>query len=198
MEKQLIISVGREFGSAGHEIAEKLAERFGLPLYDKNLLQKIAEERNLDHKQLEKYDEIPRNRLLSRTVNGFSNSVEENIADMQFEYLKEKAQKGESFVVVGRCAESILKSFPCMVSFFILGEEEKKIERIMRGYEISEEEAYVMMRQKDKKRKNYHNYHCKGKWGDSRNYDLCINSGKLGVEKTVDLLADYIKQRFGE
>lgn len=195
MEKQLIISVGREFGSAGHVIAEKLAERFQLSLYDSNLLKEIAVEKNLNHEQLKKYDEIPRNRLLSRTVNGYSNSAEENIANMQFEYLKKKADAGESFVVVGRCAESILKSCSGLVSIFILGDMDKKAARIMEQYHVSEDEAKTMIRQQDKKRKTYHNYHCKGKWGDSRNYDLCINSSKLGIDRTVELLECYIRER---
>lgn len=88
MEKQLIISIGREFGSGGHEIAEILAEKFDLKLYDKSLLQHIADERNVNVAHIEKYDEIPRNLLLSRTVRGYSNSVEENIANMQFDFLK--------------------------------------------------------------------------------------------------------------
>ena len=98
MEKQLIISVGREFGSGGHEIAEMLAERFHLELYDNNLLQKIAEEKSIEHSQIQRYDETPRNLLLSRKVRGYSNSMEENIANMQFDFLRRKAAGGE-FVI---------------------------------------------------------------------------------------------------
>ena len=105
MGKQLIISVGREFGSGGHEIAEMLAKKFDLKLYDKNLLQNIAQEKEVDAQNIEKYDEVPRNMLFSRTVKGYSNSMEENVAQMQFDYLKRKAKEGESFVVVGRCSE---------------------------------------------------------------------------------------------
>ncbi len=109
MGKQLIISVGREFGSGGHVIAEELARRFGLVLYDNNLLEQIAEEKEIPHDGLKKYDEKPKSRLFSRTVRGYSNSVQENLANMQFDYLKKKAADGESFVVVGRCSETILK-----------------------------------------------------------------------------------------
>lgn len=104
MGKQLIISVGREFGSGGHVIAEELARRFGLVLYDNNLLEQIAEEKEIPHDGLKKYDEKPKSRLFSRTVRGYSNSVQENLANMQFDYLKKKAADGESFVVVGRCS----------------------------------------------------------------------------------------------
>lgn len=195
MEKQLIISIGREFGSGGHEIAELLAKKFNLKIYDRNLLQDIAEERNIDGEKLEKYDEVPRNLWMTRTVRGYSNSMAENLTNMQFEYLKNKANEGESFVVVGRCAETVLSSCPALISIFILGDRESKIGRITRLYSMSEDEAESFIDRQDSKRKNYHNYFCKGKWGDSRNYDVCMNSSKLGEEKTAALLADYIVQR---
>ena len=99
MEKQLIISVGREFGSGGHEIAEMLAEKFGLNLYDSNLLEEIATEKKVDGSNFEKYDEVPRNLIFSRKVRGYSNSVEEKIANMQFDYLQKKAERTETDVM---------------------------------------------------------------------------------------------------
>ena len=195
MGKQLIISVGREFGSGGHVIAEELARRFELPLYDNNLLEHIAEEKEISHESLKKYDERPKNRLFSRTVRGYSNSVQENLANMQFDYLKKKAADGESFVVVGRCSETILKGTQGLVTVFVLGDPDVKAERIQKVYGVSEEEARRMMKREDWNRKSYHNYYCKGKWGDSRNYDFSINSSKLGIEKTVDILETCIRAR---
>ena len=195
MGKQLIISVGREFGSGGHVIAEELARRFGLVLYDNNLLEQIAEEKEIPHDGLKKYDEKPQSRLFSRTVRGYSNSVQENLANMQFDYLKKKAADGESFVVVGRCSETILKGTQGLVTVFVLGDPDVKAERIQKVYGVSEEEARRMMKREDWNRKSYHNYYCKGKWGDSRNYDFSINSSKLGIEKTVDILETCIRAR---
>lgn len=195
MGKQLIISVGREFGSGGHVIAEELARRFELPLYDNNLLEHIAEEKEISHESLKKYDERPKNRLFSRTVRGYSNSMQENLANMQFDYLKKKAAAGESFVIVGRCSETILKGFDGLVTIFVLGDPDVKAERIQKVYGVSEEEARRMMKREDWNRKSYHNYYCKGKWGDSRNYDFSINSSKLGIEKTVDILETCIRAR---
>ena len=192
MGKQLIISVGREFGSGGHVIAEELARRFGLVLYDNNLLEQIAEEKEIPHDGLKKYDEKPKSRLFSRTVRGYSNSV---LANMQFDYLKKKAADGESFVVVGRCSETILKGTQGLVTVFVLGDPDVKAERIQKVYGVSEEEARRMMKREDWNRKSYHNYYCKGKWGDSRNYDFSINSSKLGIEKTVDILETCIRAR---
>ena len=195
MSEQVIISIGREYGSGGHVIAEALAERFGLDMYDVNLLREIAVERGLDASLLEKYDEVPKIPFFSKSRRGYSNSPSENIAKMQFEYLRDKAEKGESFVVVGRCSETMLKGYPGMISIFILGDKAAKIERIKTLNHISAVEADIIISRKDKQRKSYHNYYCAVKWGDSRNYDISINSTPLGIEGTADALETYIRAR---
>lgn len=195
MDKQLIISVGREFGSGGHVIAEDLAKRFDLPLYDNNLLEYVAGEKQVDQQRLVKYDEKPKNKFLHRTVRGYSSSPQENVAHMQFDYLKNLASKGESFVIVGRCSETMLKDFSALVSVFILGDKQCKIERVKEKYHLSEADANQMMQREDWQRRSYHNYYCKGKWGDSRNYDISINSSRLGLKKTADILEIYIRER---
>ena len=193
--KQLILAVSREYGSGGHVIAEDLARRFQLPLYDRNILEEIANEKKVDSGNLEKYDEVPKSRLFSRTVRGYSNSPEEQIARMQFDFLRKKAERSESFVIVGRCAETILKGYPGLITIFVLGDLSVKIERIAAINRISRLDAERMITRYDKKRKSYHNYYCDVKWGDSRNYDLCINSSKLGIERTADTLEQYIQER---
>ena len=195
MEKQIIISIGREFGSAGHEIAERIAEKFRLPLYDYHLMRAVADEKNVNVATLEPYDEVPKKGFGSRTVRGYSNSPQENIAYLQFDYLKKKAKEGESFVVVGRCAEEALKECKGLITIFILGDMECKIKRITRLHNISEKQAMELIKEQDRKRKNYHNYFCEGKWGDSRNYEISINSSKLGVEATIEMIEDYIRRR---
>lgn len=193
MPQQLIISIGREYGSGGHEIAEELAERFGLHFYDKNLLKEIATEKNVDVNRLEKYDELPRS--VSRKVRGFSNSPEENIANMQFEYLRKMAENGKSFVIVGRCSETVLHDYSCMISIFILADLSYKIDRISSQQGISREKAEILINRQNKKRKDYHNYYCLKKWGHSQNYDISINSSRLGIERTANILAGYIQER---
>lgn len=196
-KKQVIISVGREFGSGGHVVAKNLAERFDLPLYDYNIIKEIASIKNVDPEGLEKYDELPSNKFFSRKVSGYSNSPEENVAQMQFDFLRKKAAEGESFVVVGRCSESILKEYEGLISIFILADKEFKIERTSKRHNISREETEKLISDNDKKRKHYHNHFCDAKWGDSRNYDLTINVSKLGIDVTTDIIEDYIKHRIG-
>lgn len=198
MEKQLIISVGREYGSGGHEIAQRLAELYGLPLYDHNLLDDYAAERGLDVKHLKEYDESHRNPLMYRTVRGMNSSPEHNVAQIQFDFLKQKADAGESFVVVGRCSNYILREYEGLVSVFVLGDLGVKLERIEQIYHLNLKEAADLLEIKDKKRKKYHNSHCPVKWGDSRGYHISVNSSKLGVEGTAQILKQYIDARRNE
>lgn len=198
MGKQLIITVGREFGSGGHIIAVKLAEHFGIQLLDSNILAEVAKKSNAREEYLKKYDESARNLFFSRTVNGFSNSPEEIIAQMQFDYIKQKSDAGESFVVIGRCADYILRKNPALVRVFVLGDTEAKIKRTAEREGISEEKAKIRMEQTDKRRKYFHNTHSENKWGDSRSYDITVNSSKLGLDSTAELLIKYIELRNAE
>ncbi len=195
MDKQIIISISREFGSGGHAIADQIAKEMELPLYDRSILDHIADEKGIDKEYLEKFDESPKIPLVSRRVRGHSNSMEENLAEMQFEYLKKKADAGESFVVVGRCAETILKDQQGLVSIFILADRCDKISRTEQRYQLSEKEAVAKINRHDRKRKYYHNRYSQYRWGDSRSYDLCVNSSRLGIRGTAKMLMSYINTR---
>ena len=197
-DSQVIITIGREYGSGGHMIAEELATRLGLKFYDHNILDEIALEKGVDPETLRKYDEKPHKLFLSRSVKGHHSSAEVNVAYMQFDYLKKKAAQGESFVVVGRCAEGIFEDHPGLISIFILGNKEDKCKRVMELYHLSEQQALEKMRRHDDYRKRYHNNFCEDKWGDSRTYDLCINSSLKGLEVTTDVLESYIRTRMGQ
>ena len=178
MGEQLIISISREYGSGGHEIARKLADRLELAFYDRCMLDEIAEQMNADVSDFHKYDEKPGNRLLSRRVGNHTNSYEEIIAQFQFDYIRKKAESGESFVVVGRCSENVLKDYDCLISVFVTGDKS-----------IRYREVWSIL--------TYHNRYSEGKWGDATYYDMCINSSPLGIEKTVNVLENYVKERTG-
>ena len=172
MAKQFIISIGREYGSGGRVIAEHLAKTLNVKFYDKNIIEHIAQEKKLNLDQLKKYDEKARNIWLSRSVDGLSNSPEDTIAQMQFDFLKERAQAGESFVVLGRCASYILRDFDCLIKVFVED----------------------MIIKNNKKRKAYHNFYSKEKWGDSRYYDLIISTSKIGIDGACDVVLDYVNK----
>lgn len=192
MGKQIIISISREYGSCGHEIAELVAKKLGIHLYDRNLLDALAKEKDMSAEELRKYDEKPKTLFISRSVKGHSNSIEDILAQMQFEFLQQKAAEGDSFVIVGRCAETALRDYPSMVKVFVMGDREHKIEHIMKKYDLTQSEAESKMNRHDSKRKAYHNHYSECKWGDSRGYDLCINSSKFGIEQTAQMIVDCI------
>ena len=194
MKKQLVISIGREFGSGGYRIGKKLAEKLGFEFFDRNLLDELACQMGVDTNDLSKYDEKLRNRLFSRTVRGMSNSPEQNIAEMQFALLKSKAADGDSFVVVGRCADEIFNGICDVATIFITASEEDKIKEIVEQFGVSEAEAKKKMVRHDKKRRAYHDYFCKRPWGEVKSYDLCLNASVLGVDGTADLLYEYVQQ----
>lgn len=193
---QLIIAIDREFGSGGREIADIIGSELKLPVYEKNILENLGIHRQKDVQDLYYHDESPRWKLTSRTVRGLTNSNEAALASMEFDFLRDMARKGKSFIVLGHCADEVLKGYPSMVSLFVSAGDDFKIPRIMKEHGLDEEKAIEKMKRHNWKRKNYHNSYCEHKWGDSRNYDLCLRSDMLGTQKSADLLIDYINQKY--
>lgn len=194
MGRQVIISVGREFGSGGHEIAERLAKHYNIPLYDKEIFEHV-EEKSAIHADIAKYfDEKPVNPLIyPMALDGNYLPLEQTVANYIFDFIRTKGDKEkESFVIVGRCAEYVLRDNPNLVSIFILGDKEAKKKRVMERYNLDEKNALNRMKKEDKLRKTYHNFYADGKWGDSRSYDICINSSSLGIDSALDTLITYI------
>lgn len=194
MRKQIIISISREYGSGGHEIGRKLAEKLEFEFFDRNLLDELANIRNVDTNSLKKYDEKPRNLFFSRTVRGYTNSPEQNIAEMQFSLLKQKAADEDSFVILGRCSDEIFMGIADVLKIFIRGDLDTKVKRVMEKRGMKAPEAIKTIERHDKKRKAYHDYFCHSKWGEASTYDFCIDSGKLGIDGTVDFIADFVQK----
>lgn len=191
MPKQLIISIGRELGSGGSDIAKLIAKDLGLNLYDKNILEEIASTKNSDIESMKFFDEKPKP-FISRRIGEHTSSTADIIAQMQFDYLKEKASSGESFVVVGRCADWVLAGNPGLISIFVCADDDFRIARIMETFNLSREDAKEKIEQTDRRRKQYHNSYSKTKWGDISSYDLCIKSSTLGIEKTAEMIKSFI------
>ena len=194
MGNQFIISVSREYGSGGHEIATILAKRLGVKMYDRSIIDEIATNLNVSREVLDKYDEKPKNFFLTRRVGTHSSSMEDALVDMEFDFIRKKAESGESFVIVGRCSDWVLKDHPGLIKLFISGNTEQKVQRIMKRRNVSEAEASDALKRIDKKRRWYHNRYSDHKWGDSRYYDVCLNSS-IGVESTADVLETYINKK---
>ncbi len=198
-----VITIGRQFGSGGHEIGRKLAEYFGIKCYDKELLTRAAKESGFCEEMIKTHDERPTNSFLYNLVMdtysfGYNSSsyvdmpISHKVFLAQFDTIKKIAGEGPC-VIVGRCADYALAEMKNSLHLFIYAEEDKKIARIMEKLEVTENKARDMMVKKDKQRQSYYNYYSSKKWGRADSYDLCINSGILGIDGTVKLIVQYIE-----
>jgi cytidylate kinase len=190
-----VITIGREYGSGGHFIAKLLAERLGIAFYDNELLLKIAETSNLSEDVISEYDE-KKEGLFSSGINLYSSdlSLGSKVFLAQFEKIKEIAEN-ESCVIVGRCADYILKNHPNLVNVFITAPMDEKIARAIKYYGLDPKKAEKIINKKNKKRKDYYTYYTNKEWGNAQSYDICINS-KIGIDECVDSLEAYVKTRF--
>ena len=194
MSKQVVVSISHKYGCGGHEIGEKLAKKLGMEFVDKAILEKVAEDTNMTYEAVAKYDEKPRGVFFSRSVKGYSNSPAQNVADLQFAFMKNKAIKDESFVVMGHCGDQIFKEICPCVTIFITAEKADRIKKIAERDNKKPLEALRYIEKIDKKIAAYHDYYCSTKWGEAGSYDICVNSSILGIDATVELLYNFIMQ----
>ena len=193
MKQQIIVTLGREHGSGGHYIADMISRELGIKLYDKDSIEQEIASAGYSEEMIRKADEKPVNFFASRRIGKYSNSIEVNVAERTFAMLREKAAAGESFLIIGRCGEQVLKDNPNMISVFICGGPEFKLARVMEKMGLDAEQAIDEIKSVDRSRKNYHNYYCNTKWGDARGYDMTIKSDVLGCEETAKMLIAYIR-----
>ena len=198
MAEQMIVALGREFGSGGLEIAQKLAEQLHVSLYDRNILEKIAAEHPGTAADLAGYDEHHGEENHFQRGQRLAVSEEDRLAHIEFDYIRNRAHEGESFVVVGHCAEEILKYHSGLISLFVYADQDFKTERVMEREHVSKQEALALMKRTDSQRQAYHDRFCEKHWGEAATYDLKVNSGWLGIDGTVGMLERYIRKRMDE
>ena len=197
-----VITIGRQYGSGGREIGERLAEYFGITCYDNELLSRAAKESGFCEEMLENHDERPTSSFLYNLVMdtysfGYNAShfvdmpISHRVFLAQFDTIKKIASEGPC-VIVGRCADYALNDLKNCVHIFIYGDEETKVKRIMKKYDMDAAKAKDTCTKKDRQRQSYYNYYSSKKWGRADSYDLCINSSVLGIDGTVKLLTQYI------
>lgn len=195
MRKQCIVTIAREYGSGGHVVGQKIAKQLGIKYYDRNLLEEISRELGLTDREYTFFDENFSGHIYKGNATDSKKIMEDQVAKYQFDYMRKLAHEGESFVIVGRCAEWILRDYAGKTSVFITGEDRAKRKRIMNEYGYTEQEAKAAIRQADKNRSAYHDRYSEVKWGDARGYDLCINSSFIGLDACAKLVVQYIKAK---
>lgn len=197
-----VITIGREFGSGGREIGQKLASHLDIPFYDKEILKTASVESGISEDYFYTHDENHSNSLLYSLVMGtypigegarLYNDMPLNhkIFLAQFECIRKLAEKGPC-VLVGRCADYILREYPNVIRFFINGSMEDKKVRVRSKYEVEEKKLEDYIKKTDKRRSAYYNYYTDQRWGEAKNYDLCINSSSTGIDGAVLLMKAYI------
>ncbi len=197
-----IITISREFGSGGREIGKKLAEDLGIDFYDKELLEIASKESGITQELFVKHDETYTNSFLYSLVMGNypvtpdgrinpEMPLNQKIFLAQFDTIRSLAEKGPC-VIVGRCADYVLRNQDHVINFFITGNMAHKRRRILERYDIEKNKVEDFIRKTDKRRANYYNYYTDMKWGEAKNYDLCVNSSKTGIDGAVEIMKAYI------
>lgn len=197
MSGNLIITIGRQYASGGHEIAKKLSELLGIKMYDKELIDLASKESGISEEVLKLYDEKPTSSFLYSLSLGaisFEHSLGgshtmpliDRVFAAQANIIRKIADR-ESCIFVGRCANSILKDYDNVLSVFIHTDTERRIDRVCEFSGCTRAQASDEIRKSDKKRANYYNYFSDLKWGNATMYDLCIDS-RIGYENVAHLI----------
>ena len=188
--KNRIITISREFGSGGRTIGRKVAEKLGIPCYDAELIQKIAQESGFDADYIREAREYTPGGFLSSALSNrsFGPTNEDYLWKIQYNVISDLAEKG-SCVIVGRCADHILKDKAACLTVFIHADMAFRANRIVSVYGQREESPEERLKDKDKRRAAYHRFYTNMKWGQAKNYHLCLDSGVLGIDKCVETIA---------
>ena len=196
MNGKIIINLGRQFGSGGKQVALALGRKLGIKVYDNELITKAAESSGFSPDVFKKKDEkrnlFPVSSFFATQTFGSPKNYlnGENLFQIQSTVIRDIAEK-ESAVIVGRCADYILRDMDCTVDVFITAPEENRIQMIMDRLNLSRDKAEDLIEKTDRKRETYYNYYTFGNWGVASNYDLCIDSSILGIEGTADYIIDF-------
>ncbi|MFI3281685.1 MAG: cytidylate kinase-like family protein [Rikenellaceae bacterium] len=207
MEQKIIINLGRELGSGGRMIGERVAAKLGIDFYDKELIKLASKQSGISDEVFAKVDEHNRKSSLATLVSYLKNPFAggdaatydvlsaETLFALQSEVIRDIASRG-SALFVGRCADYILRDEPLCVNIFITADRADRIARTAQLNSIDNLEAERMIDECDTSRANYYNFYATGKWGHASTYDLCINSSQLGIDETVNFIVEFIKRRF--
>lgn len=195
--KNRIVTISREYGSAGSEIGRRLAESLGVPCYDKDYVLKTVENSGLSTEFLEQEESrFISSLLFSLATGGYRHSTDKALADQVFiaesNALREVARQG-SCVIVGRCADYVLKNDYDVFSVFVYAEAGQRVRRAIEEYGEEARRAEITVREKDRSRARHYEYYTGRSWGEPDNYHLCVNSGRLGIDRTVTLIRQALE-----
>jgi cytidylate kinase len=198
MEKKIIINIGRQFGGGGLGVAYELGKKLGIPVYDKELIAKAAQDSGFSKGIFEESDEKKRLFSLSSIFASRFGDTENYMSDrglfkMQSETIRKIAEQG-SAIIVGRCSDYILRDMECTLDVFLTSPLEVRAARIAERSGLSLEEAEKLAEEKDRNRAEYYNYYTFTDWGVASTYDICLDSSVLGIEGTADMIIEFARK----
>ena len=190
-----IITISREFGSGGRTVGRMAAEKLGIPCYDQELIDRIAQESGIVKSYVEEKSENIEGGWLSFAVGRdfYGHSLQDDLFRVQTRVIRELAER-ESCVIIGRCSDYILKDFDGLLTVFIHASMEKRAERIVSQYGEGDRDPMARLREKDKKRRAYYQLYTDRQWGAVENYHLALDSGVLGLERCARVIADLFRE----
>lgn len=203
MKTNTIITIGRQYGSAGREIGYKVADALDIKLYDKEMLDRAVKESGICQELFETHDEKPTNSFLYSLVMdtyslGYTSGsytdmpINHKVFLAQFDAIKKIADEGPC-ILVGRCADYALEEYDNVISLFIHAGLDARIRRIARIYDLTDAKAKDLIIKTDKKRASYYNYYSNKKWGAADSYDMCLNSSMLGIDGTAEAIIKLVE-----
>lgn len=193
-----VITISRQYGSGGRYVGKMLSERLGIPFYDNEIITMCAKKSGYSESLFEKAEQFTNGSLLySLTMFGQPTGVgglplSEKVYIIQSDVIKHFAEQGPC-IVIGRCADYVLKEHTDAINFFLYSDIEHRIKRAVNYYGIDEKKARDEILKKDKKRAAYYNYYTGERWGDLANYHLSLNTDSIGIENCVNILEMYVK-----
>lgn len=199
MGKNIIINIGRQFGGGGLGVASELGRKLGIPVYDRELIRKAAQDSGFSAELFEQSDEKRRTFSLSSIFTSIYTSPMENymsdngLFEIQCETIRKIAKQGPA-VIVGRCSDYVLRDFDNTLNVFLTSPLSVRVGRICERHDLPEDKAETLILQKDKSREEYYNYFTFGNWGVASTYDLCLDSSILGIEGTADYIIDFARR----
>lgn len=199
MEKKIIINIGRQFGGGGLGVAMELGKKLGIPVYDRELITKAAQDSGFSAELFVQSDEKRRIFSLSSIFTSIYSSPTENymsdkgLFEIQCSTIRKIAEQG-SAIIVGRCSDYVLRDLECTLNVFLTSPLSERVARICERHNLDAEKAESLIIQKDKAREEYYNYYTFGNWGVASTYDLCIDSSILGIEGTADFIIDFARK----
>ncbi|MBO5336877.1 MAG: cytidylate kinase-like family protein [Lachnospiraceae bacterium] len=205
--ENVVITIARQYGSGGRTVGEMLANKLGIHFYDKELMKLASDESGINEALFVNADEkVKSTKLFNLAKSAYHGELippesddftsSDNLFNYQAKIIRKLAEDGESCVIMGRAADYVLKDYDNVLSVFVHAPKDFCIEQAAKKHSMSEKELERYIAKTDRHRAGYYKYHTGREWTDARNYDLCLDSSKLGFERCVEEIIAYMKVRF--